>query len=50
MNQCERKLDNSSKKISEVLVEEEGLYSREDSERESLEDLFEPNLFRYSAV
>ena len=44
LEQSEGKLDDAAEKISEVLIEDEGLHPRKDCEGEAFEHLLKPHL------
>lgn len=50
LEEGEGELDDSAEEVGEVLVQHEGLHSREDGEGETLEDFLEPDLVADSAV
>lgn len=50
LEEGEGELDDSAKEVGEVLIQHEGLDSREDGEGEAFEDFLEPDLVADSAV
>lgn len=50
LEEGEGELDDSAEEVGEVLVQHEGLDSREDGEGEALEDFLEPDLVADPAV